>query len=200
MDADAGKKKFVTEDEARKIAEKVYSEKATQYGVATVPSHVHNGLDANQVSQDDIIPKQNALGNITMATDGRTYRFGLTSNPNIVQFIGIAFYNSGGITKRAHVQGFASLGSNYKFVDDGTGNSVSPGPVQNIIQCSSMISIVDGMSPTVNVVSSEENIVYVVAGGSQVAVATITSYNERNLFVHVILAANWTIQGNFVIT
>lgn len=46
------------------IATKVYNTQGTQYGVARVPGHVHNGIDANRISIDDIIDAQitTALG------------------------------------------------------------------------------------------------------------------------------------------
>lgn len=37
------------EQKARQIAEQVYQEKATQFGVATVPIHTHNNVDSPQL-------------------------------------------------------------------------------------------------------------------------------------------------------
>lgn len=39
----------VIQQEATKAAEKVYASKGTQYGIASVPTHTHNGVDSNLV-------------------------------------------------------------------------------------------------------------------------------------------------------
>lgn len=44
----------IIQNEARKIAEEVYATKGTQYNVANVPAHSHNGVDSNHLSLSSI--------------------------------------------------------------------------------------------------------------------------------------------------
>lgn len=52
---------------ATKAAEAVYAQKGTQYGVATVPAHSHNGIDSNIIpgaSLEGFIPLQGTNGGV----------------------------------------------------------------------------------------------------------------------------------------
>ncbi len=49
------------EQKVIEIATRVYNTQGTQYGVAVVPGHVHNGIDANRISMSDIIPFQQTV-------------------------------------------------------------------------------------------------------------------------------------------
>jgi len=68
----------------------LYRQEATKYGVASVPLHEHNGLDANKISQANIVPSLRASGSITMATDDTRYELGSSFNPTSVWFYGTA--------------------------------------------------------------------------------------------------------------
>lgn len=46
-------KKMIRE-ESRVVATEVYEEMGTQYGVASVPAHEHNGVDTNKISPSSI--------------------------------------------------------------------------------------------------------------------------------------------------
>lgn len=63
----------MTQDEIIKIATDVYNSLGTQYGVAKIPAHVHNGVDANRIDIKDVIT---AHSNVALGTTGA-----ITLNP-----------------------------------------------------------------------------------------------------------------------
>lgn len=90
--------------EARRIAESVYSEQATKFGVAQVPFHKHNGFDASRVNAWDLVQAPAATGNVTMAHTGQ-YQIGLNNSktnssfkPAQVRFNGIALFTTSTFT------------------------------------------------------------------------------------------------------
>lgn len=190
---------------ARQIAQEEIAKYAQKqkFNVAKVPLHYHNGTDSPNIPSSSVVPGSRGLANITMATDGRTYRIGLNFKGSSVKFTGVAVAG-GPINKRAHCVGFAELGAGtFMFVDDGDGNSVSPERnTRPFIQGSSSITInSSGMTPTFAAIASEENIIYVVdAGGGQAAVGTIVGYGTGYIDIQVQLASGWSIQGTFVVT
>lgn len=173
------------------------------------PKHFHNGVDAPKIKQADVVPNLRALGNITMRQTATTYKFGLNFNPTQIQFIGLALHRTGTgptdpIDMRAMVNGNAQLGPSYMFEDDGTGKSVTVGGAyQAIIQASAaFVADSSGGSPVIRAITSEENLVYVVypTAADIVAVAEVTDYGPGYASVFVTLAAQWEIQGNFIVT
>lgn len=73
------------QQEARKIAEQVYKEQATKYGVSSTPLHRHNGYDSPRINSWDLVPSQSASGNVTMAHTGR-FNIGLNNAKGVVSF------------------------------------------------------------------------------------------------------------------
>lgn len=71
--------------EARDIAMQVYSEMATQYGVAVVPTHSHNNVDSNQLFPSSI-KDFNSLPATTgsVLSPGKLLSSFLANNPQVV--------------------------------------------------------------------------------------------------------------------
>lgn len=186
---------------ARQAAEEVYKERGTQYGVPTVPYHIHNGIDSPEITQTNILPGYRALATITMATDGATYTLGGNAGGTQLLFYGTAVHNSGGVDMRAICTGNCQLGQSYKFVAQ-SGTSVTTGDhALSLIQGSSALFIdSSGASPVFRVWASEENLVFVKdASSAEVAVATVQDFGDGFIRVKATLATDWSIVGTFVV-
>lgn len=193
----------MVQKEARDIAKQVYKEEGTQYGVASVPFHIHNGADAPRVNTSNLEYGPRANGLVTMATNGTNYRLGLNFNAHAVQFYGIAYRDNGGIDKRAHVIGNAQLGDNYVFEAQSSTSVKTGGTRKSVIQgCSSITVDSSGSPPTVAVYASELNLIYVVQPGTgdPVAIGRVTDYGRSFVTVNVTLETDWEIVGTFVVT
>lgn len=110
------------------VAKQVFEQYAQKYkfNLAQVPLHVHNGVDSPNIPQASITPGLRANGTITMATDGQTYRLGLTFKPTEVQFLGTAINEVAG---RVDAVSIDTAGSGYTVgdiltLDDGQGCTV----------------------------------------------------------------------------
>lgn len=198
----------------------LYSQQATKYGVAKVPLHVHNGFDAPQIKQSNIIQSQAASGSITMSTNGQRYEIGLNIKPgspftpSTIRFNGIAVHSttSPAITPdiRSLVCGDAFLGPSFYLQPESSSSVTIGGNPQVVIQSSSYILVNNsGAGPATQASVSEGHIVSVTFNGNIVARATIPDQDQYgaidgpikdgNLLVDVTLATNWHIIGNFVI-
>lgn len=55
----------MNEQEVTKIATDIYNTLGTQFGVAKIPVHTHNGVDTNRIRYTDIIGTPKRVGTIT---------------------------------------------------------------------------------------------------------------------------------------
>jgi hypothetical protein len=203
----------MVQKEVETMFPKLYAEQATKYGVAKVPLHTHNGLDAPFIPGNNVVPGLRASGSITMATDGATYELGAPFKPSSVWFYGTAIHRTGGsIDIRCTIVGNAQLGPTYYFQPQSSTSVKTGGPLQNVIQSSSALLIDSSTSPlTIRAIVSEGHLVSVeYPPATVVARATIPTstnipqtskgYTGGIVFVEVELAADWEIIGNFVVT
>lgn len=174
--------------------------------------HEHDGYDGRKISQNNIMSKVRAVGSITMATTGRTYRLGLASSPTNIDFYGAAIhYNTGvfgsgtstNVDIRATIIGSAQLGQGYNFQPSTTSSVVTGGLLQDVIQSSTSISVKISTSQ-VNTSVSEYHLVSVNfptnAAADIVARATVTKFADEYVEVLATLAPGWGIVGNFVVS
>ncbi len=170
-------------------------------GSPFVAPHKHNGNDNLRINQSDIQPSIKANGDITMATEGRTYTLNLVADPSVLMFYGTAVNNNGSSpTIKAIVNGNAQLSQGYIFTGVNT-SSVAPGPLQNIIQCSNSMIIDTTSLGNAAVRASELHLIYVQDhAGTLNAVATVTSFTNTSINIKVeTLASGWQIIGNFLV-
>ena len=100
----------MVQKEIEKMFPKLYSQEATNYGVAATPCHQHNGLDSPQISQDNVI-LTNKL--ITQLVSDESEEFTLlnVSNVSRISFHGFAFDSSSSpATKKAVAAASARAG------------------------------------------------------------------------------------------
>lgn len=84
----------LVQNEARKIATEVYNELGTQYDVAEVPAHSHNGVDSNQLAYKNIIQGDKYTTGLIEDTS-ETITIGGIFNPTRILFQGFAANNAG---------------------------------------------------------------------------------------------------------
>lgn len=195
----------MNEEQVKQIAKQVFDERlqATQYGFNSIPFHTHNGTDSPNISQASVNPYFRANGTITMATDGATYTLGLNFKGSRVDFNGVAVHKTlAVIDERALVNGVALLGQSYEFTALSSTAVTVGGPVKNIIQGCSSMTIDAAATPPYAVIASEEHIVYVVqpGTGTSVAVATVTGFSFGKVLIKVALTADWEITGTFTVS
>lgn len=164
--------------------------------------HIHDGNGSAKLSRDNIIPGMRASGSITFATNGATYELGTNFNPSSLDFYGFAVYNPGSVSIRSHVVGNAQLGTSYYYQPKTTRSVTAGGPIQNVIQSSSAFTIDSTIAtPVVRTTVSEGHLISVeYPSGTIVARATVTTFGNGSIFLSVVLATNWSIVGNFVVT
>jgi hypothetical protein len=171
--------------------------------------HTHDGSNTKRISLIDILPQVRALGSITMATNGQTYKLGLITEPTAITFYGAAIHYSGGawesgsVDYRSHIVGSAQLGKGFNF-QPGTANSViTDGLLQDFIQCSSSMTMPSAGGAVLTTVS-EYHLVSVNyptnAAANIVARATVIKFGSDSVEVRVTLASGWGIVGNFIVT
>lgn len=83
----------LVKNEARKAAEEVYAEKGTQFDVATVPVHIHNGVDAPSLDESSIIPGTKLITGLFSDTSETVTLWGLF-NPKRISVFGFAANNA----------------------------------------------------------------------------------------------------------
>lgn len=204
--------------------QRLYQQYASKYGVASVPLHTHNGLDAPKINSANLTQGLRASGSISLQTNGQQYTLNLTGAPSHVQFYGNAIHRTGGVIDvRAQAIGSAELGPSYYFQPEST-STVSPSDViGNVIQSGSYL-LAETTTPRVNASTTEGHLVQVVYTGSigtkladnivaQITIPNIWTkglngsfdYSSKGfgsgyIYMDVDLAPDWEINGNFVIT
>lgn len=209
-------------DEAEKIFDKKM--KAFKFGNFDTPRHVHNGSDAPKISQAYIIPNQNAVGSIEMATSQR-YTLGLTFNPTQLLFFGVALNSSTG--ERVQIASAAHFGKSFYFQPASISRVTQGGVEQNVVQGGSWLWTDNGTT-TFRSRAIEGHLTNIDdVGGTIVARATIPNtstqaslaytdgtapitgqYGDRStkgygdgfVFVDVTLATGWEIAATFIVS
>lgn len=188
-----------------------------QFGVAPIPFHTHDGIASPKIPAANVVPSLRASGNITMSTTGTRYKLGLPFNPSMLQFYGnVVHYSAPGNPDiRASVYGTACFGPSYYFQPESATSVTVGGPIQNVIQSSSMLLTSESALTNFVALSSEGHLIRVQnALGTLVASATIPNlstqeawsdltdkgYGPGYVFVDVTLDTDWEINGNFVVT
>ncbi len=186
----------------RQIAQEVYTQNSQRdvYSSFKTSSHEHNGVDSPRLNQSNIDPGLRASGSITFAQSTR-YQLSVTFNPTSIFFNGIVVNNNGaGITIRAHCIGNAILGPSFYFQPSTSTSVALGGPIQDIVQSSSMFLIDSSTAPvTVRALVDEGHLVDVEYGGIK-ARATVADVTNGVIFVDVTVAAGYQIIGNYIVT
>lgn len=203
---------MLVQNEARQIAQQVYADKGTRYGVATVPTHTHTGVDANRINQKDIIQGLKYTALIVLdATE--TITIGGIFNPTRISFQGFAANNADGspATKRAIINGEVNFGTCAKVVDTEPPLVISTsGPGKPFMQSSNYMYIdsSDLTKTRVGTTTDAGNdsggfFVYSLDDTSTpFAVVQVASYNNQLgvVTLDVLVASNVKIQGAFNVT
>lgn len=197
--------KYMNEEQIRQIAKDVYNELGTKFGVASVPAHIHDGVDTNQITQKNVI--QNPCY-ATFITENVSETFTITNVPNLRQatFTGIAYDSSATpATKKGLVTGTATFDNTFSIVGAGTtvfpDTSIANAYVQTAnciyVDTSALnkttVSTVGGTT-TGFIVRVENDLAAVVAS------LQIISYFNGVLAITSSVATNWIIKGSLILT
>lgn len=166
-------------------------------GVTPNNNHAHTGLDAPQISQNNIMPGNSVEGSITFAHQ-KVYKIGVNFNPTSVLVHGNVLGTHS--SERFIIVGNAQLGPSF-YLQPGTNTSVFPGgPPQNIIQSNTYFGT--DVAGVVHTLVDEGHIVNVEYPLGNVFVrATITGYDNKNVILNVdTLTSGWVINLSFTIT
>lgn len=202
----------LVQNEARQIAQQVYSDKGTRYGVATVPAHTHTGVDTNRINQKDIVQGVKYTALILQDTSDNSTIGGIF-NPIRISFQGFAANNADGspATKRAIINGEINFGVCAKVSDITPPISISTsGPGKPFMQSSNYMYI-DSSDLTKNRVGattdagndSDGYFVFALDDtGTPFATIQATSYDNQAgvLFLTSVVGTNVKIQGAFNVT
>lgn len=163
-------------------------------GVTPNNNHAHTGLDAPQISQNNILPGNSVEGSIAFAQQ-TTYKIGINFNPTAVWVHGNVVGNLG---ERFMVTGNAQLGPSL-YLQPGSTTSVRPGgPPQDIIQSTTYFGVDSGGA--FHTLVDEGHIVDIFYSTVR-ARATIIGYDSKNIIIQVdTLASGWTINLSLTIT
>lgn len=195
----------MVQKEARDIAMSVYNEMGTKFGVSQVPLHSHNGIDSPRIPSTSISASFRTSGNITMATDGATYRIANPFNASQVLFYGIASRAPGGtVDIRVNLFGAAQLGRSYYLApQSSTSVTVAEHP-QKVVQSGSFFLVTTGgaVVPQYRARSTETTLCNVdwPTSNDIVARAEIVDFGNGYIDVLVNLGTDWTISANFMVT
>jgi hypothetical protein len=187
---------------ARSEAQRIYSQNQStgQFGVNQTSFHTHNGTDSPKVSQKNIIPNMATSGSITFAHIGNyTLNINPNNNPTTITCYGIV--NDGATpTVRCQTFGTAHLGPSYYFQPNSDNSVVFGGPVQQFIQSSTYLAVING--GTFYALNDEENLVDIeYPVGTIHARLTLVAYSLNTITLKVpYLDSGWQIIVNLVMS
>ena len=193
----------MNEQQVRKIVDEEIRKKLFQ--LPKIPPHRHNGVDNIKIPEPSIIIPTPVLGSVDMSHQ-TTYTLNLTNKglaPTRVTFYGGALNVSAGV--HAFIVGTAIFGANVRFQPSTTTSVIAGSIVENIIQGSGSITMINGSGGggggTSFLKNSQGHIVYAeYPSGTLVAVADDTDVNASFVTVKVIvLLPNWTISGLWIV-
>lgn len=206
MKEDPLKLQAMIENIATQVANKVYDSKGTKWGVASVPTHTHDGVDSVQLSERNIKTGQKNVSGFVFDTSETIVIRGLNiSNMKRLVFYGFAANNADGspATLRAIINGEIQFGRCYEFSGDGTGTIevTTNGAGSLFIQISNSM-YVDSTTLANNRVSYTDTGVAIAVDNSSniVVLLTLDSYTDNSMTFTCTLASNWKLQGNIIIS
>lgn len=191
----------LTEQQVRDIV-KNEMEKNYRSGQPMIAPHAHTGNDNLRVNEKDLTHNIKFNAFATFSDGGDTLKINVVSNPSRVLFYGFARNpSSGSATKRIVINGRAELGKCFtaeSFIDSTT-NTVTNANLtsSNVIYASNAMSI-DSSGPTYGVHASNENLTVDNNSNANV-LTTIESWDNSSVTIKVVLAADWSLIGNFII-
>lgn len=150
-------------------------------------------------------PRYATSGNVTMSTNGATYRFPNPFGATQVMFYGIASRAPGGVTDiRVDVFGVAQLRPSYYFAPQDSTSVAVAEHVQKKIQSGKWFLVTSSaaIAPQYRARAIETTLVNIdwPTSNDIVARAEIVNFTKDWFEVEVVLAADWSIVGNFVCT
>lgn len=153
---------------------------------------------SNKVKRIKDTPLFRTSGNVTMATNGATYRFPNPYGAKQITFFGIAYKTDG--TVRVDCYGQAQLAPSYYFTPQTTTSVGLAGPKQKVIQAGKWFLVTTGAAPQYRARSIETTLVNIdwPNASTIVARAEIIGYGADYFEVAVELASGWEINGNFM--
>ncbi len=154
--------------------------------------HTHNGIDSSRINLGNTTPNNKFVTGFVSSDGGSTETFSAgIINPTSIQLFGIAL---DGLGARALITGNAQLGQG--FITDGS-NITYPSESGVIQACCSMYN----SSTTTRVATASPYIGYVVDDtGTVKATITIDSFTNTSFTISAVLATNWTVSCNLIIT
>lgn len=184
---------------AREEAEKVYSQKGTRFGVASVPTHTHNGVDASQINQKDVVQNIKYQAVLTLTTsDEVTIR-------NVSNISRIAFYGFAQATgKLAYTNGEANFSRCY-VLDSTTPTDIDYETYGNagkdIIYSGNSIYFDGASFGNTTIVTTTDTLIAVSSAGSPQFITLEVRLNPNNtLSLIPVIASGWTLYGSVTIT
>lgn len=189
--------KILDEQKIRKIV-KDEMDKNYNSGNPRIPPHTHDGNNALQINQKDVIASVAFLAFITASSGTFTLKLG--SKPTMITFNGFAANNAGGgaATKRAVINGVAQLGKSYQLLGQSDVNVTNV--LEPLVQTSSYMYIDQTDILNTRVGSSP---LYLAYGASPLAAESvsleITSFDNQSISGNVVLSSGWQITGGLII-
>ena len=195
----------MNEEQIRQIAQSVYDQNQAKNQNTTfvVPKHVHNGVDAPRINQDNIDTGTFSMcGVSSLASE----TFTIETFPNVtnISLYGIA---ADGLGRKASLQGSAYIGNCFAYGNQ-AGNlsylSLVGGQYSNIIQTGAS-AYFDTTTSTFNTSTVKVNasgsigtgvgdyLIYVFDGTNIVASMKIISWTNNTITFQTVLAANWYV-------
>lgn len=196
------------------------SAKNARFGYQQTPLHTHNGKDAPQITEDNVVPNPAIVGTIEMA-QATNYSIGLNASftPRNIQVYGVITGTYSANAIRVLTTGSAQLTKGFYLQPGGstfvvTGDTQYPFPTSQPdgttpsvpVQSSAYINVSRGNLAHTFAGVSEDHIVDVVypdpSSVSDIkARVTVVDFSKNEVKVSVpYLEAGWTIFLNYVIT
>ena len=165
-------------------------------------AHDHDGVNSVAVLDTDVVTDYRSGGSISLATEGTTYKLGVTNKPRSIMFYGLVTSSADNV--RSLVIGSAHLGKSYYFQPD-TSSTVKPGSFGNIYQSATCLTIDSDstLSAGVKAIVSEGHLINAIltSGSDIIARATVTAFSNESVSVYLAtLASGYTVDGNFVVS
>lgn len=206
----------ITEQRVRQIIKEEHykANNASRFnGVTAVTDHIHNGIDAPQIKEDNIIPSTSVIGTIVIG-EAVPYTINLNSSftPKSIIVEGIVVGTYSGNAARVIVQGNAQLTPTFYLTDNDTSGDTNV-YTQNLqfpfngvpAQQSSFLWVTRGGTSNFFAGTSSDHVVSVFFGTSpspsdDIARVTVTQFSKTAIVLDVpILASGWQIILNVTI-
>lgn len=185
------------------IREEIFRDnnKSRFVGVQSIQDHIHNGVDAPRISQDDLV-NGTANNSLIVMNENETFQLKNVQGISRITFHGFAADNADGspATQRALINGTVVFGTCLRFT--GSGSVISPegaGNTTAFTQGTSSIYTLNQVD-AIRVSSSSDHFAYVTDGSTEVAKASVVAVSVDSISIRVELASNWQITGSLILT